>query len=69
MMVATVLLEDYERLISYLPENSIIKRARAIYSSNIQNILAKRAEYKKKIVLNQQDFFNRWEIEYRPEYK
>lgn len=69
MMVATVLLEDYERLISFLPENPIIKRARAIYSCNIQNILAKRAEYRKKIVLNQQEFFDRWEIDYRPEYK
>lgn len=69
MMVATVLLEDYQRVISFLPNNSIIKRSREIYNANLKGILAKREEYKKKIIVNQQEFFDRWGIDYRPEYK
>jgi glycosyltransferase involved in cell wall biosynthesis len=69
MMVATMLIEDYQRLISFLPENSIVKRSRIMYNENIDFILKKRQEYRAKIVYKQQDYFDRFNIDYRPEYK
>lgn len=69
MMVATVLLQDYKRLISFLPNNTIIQRSRKMYEDDIENILKKREEYMPKIVLNQQSLFGRFGIDYRPEFK
>jgi glycosyltransferase involved in cell wall biosynthesis len=69
MMVATMLIEDYQRLISFLPENSIVKRSRIMYNENIDFILKKRQEYRAKIVYKQQDYFDRFNIDYRPEFK
>lgn len=68
MMVATLLLDDYERLISFLGTNPTVEDGRKIYMNNIHPIMTKREEYKKKIVYKPEDFFKQWNIDYRPEY-
>ena len=69
MMVATVLFDDYERLISFLGSNPTIENAKKLYMDNIDLIMRKKEEYKKKITYNYLDFFERFEIDYRPEYQ
>lgn len=68
MMVATLLLDDYDRLISFLGTNPTVEDGRKIYMNNIYPIMTKREEYKKKIVYKPEDFFKQWNIDYRPEY-
>lgn len=65
MMIATLLLEDYQRLIDFLGTNSIMVRAKKQYEANKSIILAKKAEYKDKKVLSEIDFCKRWDIDYR----
>lgn len=69
MMVATVLFDDYERLIHFLGTNTTIENAREMYNNNLDSILKKKEEYKKKIVYNYLDFFERFDIDYRPDYQ
>lgn len=69
MMVATVLLDDYERLIHFLGTNQTVENAREMYNNNLDLILKKKEEYKKKIVYNYLDFFERFDIDYRPDYQ
>lgn len=69
MMVATLLLDDYERLISFLGTNPTVEKAKELYTENIDLIMSKREEYKKKTVYNYLDFFKRFDIDYRPNYK
>jgi glycosyltransferase involved in cell wall biosynthesis len=67
MMVATMLLDDHERLISFLGENPVVARARKMYNDNLHWILNKRKEYKWKIVTSPRQFFQMWGIDYREE--
>jgi glycosyltransferase involved in cell wall biosynthesis len=69
MLVATMLLEDYERIISFMGTNPTVERARIMYNENLDFILKKREEYKSKIIYNQQEFFDRFKIDYRPDFK
>lgn len=68
MMIATLLFDDYERIISFLGTNPTVEKARKLYIDNLPTIMKKREEYQKMIVLNPNDFFERWSIDYRPEY-
>jgi len=69
LMVATLLLDDYNRLISFIGTNSIVERGKEIYLNNLDLIMKKREEYKGKTVYNYLDLFKRFKIDYRPEYK
>lgn len=65
MMVATMLFEDFNRLIMFLGTNSIVERARLMYQANLPWILEKKFEYKDKTVLSIEEFVSRWGIDYR----
>lgn len=65
MMVSTMLLDDYERLISFLGTNPTVEKSKILYNENLEFILKKREEYKLKIVYNQLEFFERFKIDYR----
>jgi glycosyltransferase involved in cell wall biosynthesis len=65
MMVATLLLDDYKRVIAFLGDNSILQRSRKMYEDNLPWILQKKKEYQTKIVLKPEDFFRKWDIDYR----
>ncbi|MDA3806311.1 MAG: glycosyltransferase [Thiomicrorhabdus sp.] len=67
MFVVTVLFDDYNRIIDFLGSNAIVERGRKMYKDNMSWILAKKAEYKKKIVIDVKDFFNKWNIDMRYE--
>jgi len=67
MFIATVLFDDYDRIINFLGSNAIVDRARKMYKDNMPWILNKKAEYKKKIVVNAHNFFDKWNIDYRTE--
>jgi glycosyltransferase involved in cell wall biosynthesis len=69
ILVSTLFFDDYERLINFLGTNTTIEKAKEMYNKNIEFILSKREEYKNKIVYNYQDFFKRFNIDYRPEYE
>jgi glycosyltransferase involved in cell wall biosynthesis len=69
MLVSTLLFDDYERLISFLGTNTIVERSKKMYQDNIDFIMGKREEYKKKTVYNYLDYFKKWDIDYRPNYK
>lgn len=70
MTLATLLLDDYERLISFFNKgDDNIESGRKMYKDNLDIILKKREEYKKKIIYNPLDFFEKFNIDYRPEYK
>lgn len=68
-LVSTLLFDDYERLIKFLGTNPIVERSRKMYEDNLDIIMQKREEYKKKTVYNYLDYFKRWDIDYRPDYK
>jgi len=65
MMIATMLLDDHNRLINFLGEHPTIEKAKNAYNENIDFILNKREEYKNKIVYDPLDFFKRFKIDYR----
>ncbi|MBE3086029.1 MAG: glycosyltransferase [Bacteroidetes bacterium] len=65
MFTATVLFEDYNKLINFLGSNAIVERGRKMYTDSMNYILSKKAEYKKKIVIDVDDFFKRWNIDMR----
>jgi len=67
MMVATLLFEDYNRIISFLGSNPIVERGRKMYKDNMVWILAKKAEYRKKIAIDIKAFFKEWNIDMRYE--
>jgi len=69
MMIATLLFDDYERLIHFLGTNPTVEKAKELYKANLEIIINKKEEYKKKIVYNYLDFFQRFNIDYRPDYK
>lgn len=69
LMVATLFFDDYERLISFLGSNETIDKAKKIYNDNLEFIMKKRDEYKTKTVYHYLDFFERFEIDYRPDYE
>ena len=65
MMVATLLLDDYQRLIDFLGTNETVEKAKKLYIENIDLIMMKKEEYKKKTVYSYLDFFKRFDIDYR----
>lgn len=65
LLVATLLFDDYERIINFLGDNPTIKNARAMYVDNIDFIMKKREEYKNKIIIDRVEFFKKWNIDYR----
>jgi len=65
MLVATLILDDYQRLINFLGTNNTIEEAKKIYNENLYFILEKKKEYKNKIVYDYLDFFKRFNIDYR----
>jgi glycosyltransferase involved in cell wall biosynthesis len=65
MMVATLLFDDYNRLIHFLGTNSIVERARLMYQAKLPWILEKKFEYKDKTVLSIEEYVSRWGIDYR----
>ena len=67
MMIATLLLDDYQRYIDFLGTNSIVERAREMYKSDLPKITAKKEEYKSKMVYNIKDFARRFNIDLRDE--
>jgi glycosyltransferase involved in cell wall biosynthesis len=67
MLVATLLFEDGKRLIDFLGTNSIVVRAKKLFTDIEQDILAKQREYKAKTVLDIKDFCTRFKIDLRCE--
>lgn len=67
MMIATLLLDDYDRFIDFLGDHRTIKKAKEIYNDNIDFIMKKKEEYKDKIVYKPEDFFKKFKIDYRNE--
>ena len=65
MLVATLLFDDYQRLIDFLGSNPIVERARAMYQANLPATLEKKKEYKLKTVYPIEDYVKRWGIDYR----
>jgi glycosyltransferase involved in cell wall biosynthesis len=65
MLVATLLLDDYQRLIDFLGVNGSVARAKRRYDAEKISILAKKEEYKQKKVMNEIDFCRKFEIDYR----
>lgn len=64
-LVATLLFDDYQRLINFLGTNDTVERGRKIYNENLEFILKKKEEYKNKTVYNYLDFFEKFNIDYR----
>ena len=69
MLVATLLFDDYERLIRFLGVNNDVIEARKLYNDNRKNILKKRKEYSQKITYNYLNYFKRFNIDYRLDIK
>lgn len=65
MMVATLLFDDFNRMIKFLGTNPIVERAHKLYLDNITWIMEKRNEYRDKIVMKPEDYFERFGIDYR----
>jgi glycosyltransferase involved in cell wall biosynthesis len=68
LMVATLLFDDYKRLIHFLGTNNDVEKGKELYRENLEQIMKKREEYKNKIVYNYMDFFEKFNIDYRPDY-
>lgn len=68
MMIATLLFDDYQRIINFLGTNVPVEKARKIYFDNIDLIMQKKKEYKEKTVYNYLDLFEKFNIDYRPDY-
>lgn len=67
MMVATMLFDDYDRLIAFLGDNPVVNRGRKIYNDNIAWIMQKREIYRKKTVRDPRQLFGELGIDYRIE--
>ena len=67
LLVSTLLLEDSKRFIDFLGSNSILTRVKNLFYSLQESILAKREEYKKKIVTDIKEYCKKFEIDYRDE--
>lgn len=65
MMIATLLFDDYPRLINFLGHNSILDRAKIMYEKEFSTIMQKRLEYKAKTTYSMEDFISRWKLDYR----
>ena len=65
MLVATLLLDDYQRLIDFFGTNETVEKAKKLYDDNLDFIMSKKEEYKSKIVYDYLDFFKRFKIDYR----
>jgi len=64
-MVATLLFNDPARLINFLPQNTITFRAYEMLQQNIKWIESKRAEYRKKIIIDEMVLFEKLGLDYR----
>lgn len=67
LLTATLLFEDFDRLINFLGDNEIIRGAKLIYEKELPWILKKRIEYKKKTFVRMDDLLKRFSIDYRKE--
>jgi hypothetical protein len=67
IMIAMLLLDDSQRYIDFLGDNSILRKAKQMIEGNKLAILAKREEYKSKIVLDIKNFAKRFNIDLRDE--
>lgn len=65
IMIATLLLDDYQKYIEFLGDHVTIKKAKELFDKNKDLILKKQEEYKPKIVYKAEDFFERFKIDYR----
>jgi hypothetical protein len=65
MLVATLLFDDYQRLIDFLGMNGSVARAKRRYDADKSIILAKKEEYKAKMVYSIEDYVKKWDIDYR----
>jgi len=65
MLVSTLLLENRDRYIAFLGNNSILRRAKKLIEENKEAILLKREEYKKKTVVDIKDLCYRFNIDLR----
>jgi glycosyltransferase involved in cell wall biosynthesis len=65
MLTATLLFEDYERLINFIPQTGTFKMAERQYKANKTFIMKKRAEYLPKIIFPAEEYFNKFNIDYR----
>jgi glycosyltransferase involved in cell wall biosynthesis len=65
MLVATLLFDDSKRLIDFLGNNSILVRARKMFSDMEKQILEKKVEYKQKTKMSVKEFCDKFRIDYR----
>jgi hypothetical protein len=65
MLTATLLFDDYQRLISFLGSNPIVERARVLYNAHLPVIMQKKMEYKEKTVFPMEKFIEKWNLDYR----
>lgn len=69
MLVATLLIEDYQRYINFLGTNTILERARKDYKDNLGWMLSKREEYKAKTTMSFDSFCEKFDIDIRKDNK
>ncbi len=65
VMIATLLLDDHQRLIDFLGSNGTVFKAKRQYENNKSVILSKKEEYNKKKIMHEKDFCRVWDIDYR----
>lgn len=65
IMIATMLFNDYQRLIDFLGTNMTIKAALNLYKNNKDFIFEKKEEYKQKTVFPMEAFLQKFRIDYR----
>jgi hypothetical protein len=65
MLTATLLFDDYQRLINFLGSNPIVERGRIMYQNTLPAILEKKEEYKNKTVFPMEKFIEKWKLDYR----
>jgi hypothetical protein len=65
MLVATLLFDDYQRLINFLGTNPVVERGRVMYQKDLPQILVKKMEYKDKTVFPMEEIVKKWHLDYR----
>jgi glycosyltransferase involved in cell wall biosynthesis len=69
ILVSLLLLAESSRYISFLGANALVQRATAMIQKDIAAIKVKKTEYARKITINRDDFFKRWNIDMRKAYE
>jgi len=67
MVLSTLLFNEYDaqRLIQFLGSNPHVLAAKQMFNENRKEIMKKRAEYEKKIVVDIRDWVKRWDVDFR----